>query len=447
MPNFDLHQILTNLGDSARALLEGASRFCKSNGFHEVTLDDFLLQMLDNPQSITNQKLQEANIEPRDWIKTLIIKSQSRVTNNSANPVFSTHLISFLHTVNSNGINDELGMLNLLTLDSTLLNHHDLPGVETLKYAKVTETTNDIVDIDFSGDGDDESYTHDDDTLIVSADEIANFSGSVIGNSMPEILGYEIIESIGQGGMAQVFRAIHTGLEREVALKVLTPSPTQDDDFYSRFLREARIVAKLAHRNIIQIYDVQQSDQLTYLAMELVTGGELSDHLNGAFEPAKISPVLSQILEALTTAHESDFIHRDIKPANILLRADGSVVLTDFGIARAMSEDTGLTLAGAVVGTPKYMSPEQARGDKLDHRSDLYSVGVLFYQMIEGKLPYSGESAMGTAMKHILDPIPQLSDPNSRYQAFLDRAMAKSADDRFQLAGEMIESLNRLPFD
>jgi tRNA A-37 threonylcarbamoyl transferase component Bud32 len=440
LPNFDLQQILTNLGDPARALLERASRFCKTNGFHDVTPADFLLQMLDNPQSVANQKLKSADIEPRDWIKALVISSQSRAADNSGNPGFSNHMLQFLQDLNSKAVNDELEIFIILIQDLRQLDLHDLPGIEILNEIQTTQTT-DLVDIDF---GDD---THDDDTMVVSADEIANIRAPVARNSIPEISGYDIIESIGQGGMAQVYRAIHTGLEREVALKVLTPGPAQDDDFHIRFLREARIVAKLAHRNIIQIYDVKQSDQLTFLAMELVTGGELSDHLDGAFDPFKITPVLSQVLEALTAAHNNDFIHRDIKPANILLRADESVVLTDFGIARAMSEDTGLTLAGSVVGTPKYMSPEQARGDKVDHRSDLYSVGVLFYQMIEGKLPYSGESAMGTAMKHILDPIPQLSDRNSCYQAFLDQAMAKSADERFQFAAEMIESLNRLSFD
>lgn len=154
--------------------------------------------------------------------------------------------------------------------------------------------------------------------------------------------------------------------------------------------------------------------------------------------------ILSQVLAGLQAAHDKGYVHRDIKPANILFRADNSAVLTDFGIARAMTEDSGLTIAGSVLGTPRYMSPEQARGDELDSRSDLYSVGVLFFHMLEGRLPYKGDSALGTAMKHILDPVPDLSVNNRPYQHFIDKAMAKKPDDRFQTATEMAEQLGSL---
>jgi len=178
--------------------------------------------------------------------------------------------------------------------------------------------------------------------------------------------------------------------------------------------------------------------------MEPNSGGELDERMGQGFSLEQTVDILEQVLLALQHAHDQGFVHRDIKPSNILLRDNGSVALTDFGIARAVTEDSGLTVARSVLGTPRYMSPEQARGDSVDDRADLYSVGVLFFQMLEGNLPFVGDSALGTAMKHIIDPIPRLSPQRNNCQAFIDRAMAKDANARFQCGNDMIDAMQAL---
>jgi len=448
----DIKELLGRLDGSCLEFLEKASQFCLQQRHPEVTPEHYLLQMLNDRNNPFNQLLETAEIDPVAWIKMLLLRLEPLKKNHVGNPVFSQGLLEWFSKADTD-VSGQSSDNSLQTSDLLLclfrnpqiyrvwglkgLDELDLFAVEAFFTEKAIANLG--VDNACGVEFDDQS------TMLMSDDEITDCAQNINSdNGELEISGYAQLKKIGEGGMASVYRANHKGLDRDVALKVLKSWTDKDHDFVARFLREARIVAKLAHPNIIQIYDVNQVNDMTYISMEFVSGGELSDRMDTAFSVGQIVEILSQVLAALQSAHDRGFIHRDIKPANILFREDESIVLTDFGIARIMGEDSGLTIAGDVLGTPRYMSPEQARGDSLDHRSDLYSVGVLFYQMLEGKLPYVGESAMGTAMKHILDPIPELSPQWQFLQSFIDRAMAKAVTDRFQSGKEMITALESL---
>ena len=255
-----------------------------------------------------------------------------------------------------------------------------------------------------------------------------------------ELPGYELYERIGRGGMATVYRALHLNLDREVAIKVMDPSMNRDETFSERFIREARISARLTHPHILQIYDVNAFQGMNYIAMELLTGGELADFIHGEMPQKQIYQILRQMTDALDYASGRGYVHRDIKPSNIMLRAREDFVLTDFGIARASDSGTQMTQTGLMVGTPSYMSPEQAKGEEVDGRSDLYALAVLAYEMLSKTLPYESDSPVTTAVKHLTDAIPTLSGRLSAYQAFFNRGLAKSAEERFQTGRELYQA-------
>ncbi len=260
----------------------------------------------------------------------------------------------------------------------------------------------------------------------------------------PQIPGYRIVRELGRGGMASVYLAIQEKFEREVAIKILDLDADNDAAFHARFQRESRIVSKLSHPHIVQVYDVGIHQGRHFLAMELLTGGELNDRLHEGIAPAEAFRVVKDIARALDFAHDKGFIHRDIKPENILFREEGSAVLSDFGIARGVSgegHDTKLTTIGSVVGTPYYMSPEQVTGDHLDGRADLYSLGVVFYRALTGKVPFEGDSAMDIGLRHIKDPVPRLPRHLSRLQPLIDRFLEKSPARRFQSGAEVVEAM------
>ena len=258
---------------------------------------------------------------------------------------------------------------------------------------------------------------------------------------MPDIPGYRIVREIGRGGMATVFLAIQEKFDRQVAVKVMDSELLHDETFSKRFRREAQIVAKLNHPHIIQVYDVGLAVNRHYLVMELVTGGELNDRLEQGLDVGTAFRVTKEIARALDFAHAQNFIHRDIKPENILFREDGSSVLSDFGIARGMDNETQITTMGSVVGTPYYMSPEQVTGERLDGRSDLYSLGVVFYKTLTGKVPYDGDSALNIGIRHIKDPLPKLPSGLAKMQPLIDRFMAKMPAHRYQSGAEVVEAL------
>ena len=256
---------------------------------------------------------------------------------------------------------------------------------------------------------------------------------------------YDILEELGRGGMAIVFKARERQLEREVAIKVLPFSLAFDKEFVERFQREARTSAKLEHPSIIPIYRVGKSGRVIYFVMKFLRGKPLSAILagRGALPPGEIRVVLAQVGRALGYAHKSGIVHRDIKPDNIMFDEHGQAVVTDFGIAKAASGGK-LTGTGMSIGTPHYMSPEQARAQSLDGRSDLYSLGVVAYQCLTGGVPFDGEDSFSIGYKHIMEdlPTPVLDTPDKRelFQV-VRKMMAKSPDDRFQAADEMVTAV------
>ena len=256
---------------------------------------------------------------------------------------------------------------------------------------------------------------------------------------------YEIVDELGRGGMAIVFKAREKQLERDVAIKVLPFSLAFDKEFVERFQREARTSAKLEHPSIIPIYRVGKSGRVIYFVMKFLRGKPLSSVLaaRGTLPPAEIRQILVQVARALAYAHKSGIVHRDIKPDNIMFDEHGLAVVTDFGIAKAASGGK-LTGTGMSIGTPHYMSPEQARAQALDGRSDIYSLGVVAYQSLTGRVPFDGEDSFSIGYKHIMEEVPtpplETYDQRTVFE-IIRKMMAKSPDERFQSADDLVQAL------
>lgn len=250
---------------------------------------------------------------------------------------------------------------------------------------------------------------------------------------MIDIPDYEIKESIGEGGMATVYRAIQKRLQREIALKIMTSETAKSEVFQKNFFIEGRIVAKLDHPNIINIYDINSHNGHYYMSMELLRKGSLKQRLaNGKLPTSNALSITAQIADALSYAHKKGYIHRDIKPANIMFREDGNAVLTDFGIAKMQGTTGDLTQMGYIAGTPYYMSPEQATGNnEIDNRADIYSLGVMFFEMLTGTKPFTGSNTVAITYEHVHGSIPAIRGGNSIFQPIIDKALAKDAKDRF----------------
>ena len=254
---------------------------------------------------------------------------------------------------------------------------------------------------------------------------------------------YRIVSQLGRGGMATVYLAEQAGLDRRVALKLLHPALAVDETIVQRFLREARIAANLQHPHIVTIHDVGDSDGIYYIAMRYIQGESLGQllHREGPLEPSRALAMLAQIADALDFAHAHDVLHRDIKPANVMVEPDDFVTLTDFGIARA-GEQSRLTSTHMVIGTPQYMSPEQARGDPVDKRTDLYALGVLLYEMLGGRPPFTAANTPSLLYLHIHEPPPPLHELCPEVPLALGdvvtKALAKEPSERFQSGREMV---------
>ena len=247
-----------------------------------------------------------------------------------------------------------------------------------------------------------------------------------------EIPGYKIVKTLGVGGQATVYLAIQKGFDREVALKVMSPVLAADPSFGERFVREAKIVAKLSHKSIVTVYDVGESGSFYYLAMEYLPGGDLKSKIAEGLKAREALTIISKLAKALHFAHQKGYIHRDVKSENIIFDADGEPLLTDFGIAKASNSSTQMTQTGKLIGTPEYMSPEQCRGKTVDARSDLYSLGVIFYEMLTKGVPYTGEDSVAVCIKHVTKPVPQLPARLKHFQWLIDLLLAKNPDERFQ---------------
>ncbi|MBW8011773.1 MAG: protein kinase [Chloroflexi bacterium] len=269
---------------------------------------------------------------------------------------------------------------------------------------------------------------------------------------MVEKIGrYEIKEDLGQRGMAKVYIAYDPNVKRQVALKVMSLSLTEDEEFTARFRREAEAVAALEHVGIVPIYDFGDDQGQLFIVMRLMEGGTLTDRLkDGPLSIEAAASIFRRIAFALDKAHENGIVHRDLKPGNILFDTDGEAYIADFGVAHLSEAGEDLTGTGALIGTPTYMSPEQVRGanDEIDGRSDIYALGVILYEMLSGTIPYEADTPMGTALKHLVDPVPQIrqSTPGLpvEIEQIIAKAMAKERDDRFETAKKMADALDEI---
>jgi serine/threonine protein kinase len=265
---------------------------------------------------------------------------------------------------------------------------------------------------------------------------------------------YQLFERLGRGGMAEVYRAHHISLDRYVAIKVLHAFLADDPEFKERFEKEARNIARLKHPNIVQVYDFENDteNESYYMVMELVEGPTLKDVLTRLAERGEVMPlaeairIIREAASALAYAHSQKMIHRDVKPANLMLDRDNRVVLTDFGIAKIVT-GAQFTASGGMVGTPAYMAPEQGLGEAGDERSDLYSLGVMLFQLVTGQLPYDADTPLAIILKHLNEPIPTSRSINPKVPEPIDqiirRLMAKDPVNRYQTANELIADLDR----
>ena len=261
---------------------------------------------------------------------------------------------------------------------------------------------------------------------------------------------YRLEETLGSGGMADVYLAHDDILDRTLALKVLSNRYAEDEEFIERFRREAQNAASLSHPNIVSIYDRGETEDGTYyIAMEYLPGGTLKDRLvkRGPLPARTAAEVALQIAEALKAAHASDVVHRDIKPHNILITESGDIKVTDFGIARAASSST-MTKTGSILGTAHYLSPEQAMGEPVRPQSDLYSLGVVLYELLTGELPYNAETPIGIAMKHVNGELrsPIEVDPSipAGINAVVMKLLSRDPEDRYSDAAALIADLERV---
>lgn len=268
---------------------------------------------------------------------------------------------------------------------------------------------------------------------------------------------YEIIERLGRGGMAEVYRGYHAALDRYVAIKLLHPFLADDPEFKDRFEKEAKNVAKLRHPNIVQVFDFEYDEkgESYYMVMELINGPTLKDKIfdlatnDQKFALPEAIRIVSEAGSALSYAHKRNMIHRDVKPANLMLDEDARLVLTDFGIAKIVT-GAQFTASGGMVGTPAYMAPEQGLGEAGDERSDIYSLGVIFYQLLTNRLPFDADTPLAVILKHVNEPLPDLRQIEPEIPEWvvhmINRMMAKAPEDRFQNAEEFLEELKHGPY-
>lgn len=257
-----------------------------------------------------------------------------------------------------------------------------------------------------------------------------------------EIPNFVLEKEIGEGGMAKVYLARQIEPKRKVAIKIVAPATSQDDAFIQSLKQEGDTAAQFSHDHIVTIYACGVIDGHYYMAMEILSGGDLSQRIKQGLDEKSALTITRQMASALGLAHQRNTLHRDIKPENILFHESGKAVLVDFGIAKDADTTSNFTKAGAVVGTPHYMAPERVTGKSVDARSDLYALGVVLYEMLTGKKLYEGKDTFAISYAHVYDEIPPLPADKDHLQPLLDRMLAKSPDDRFQDAEELIAEID-----
>ena len=269
------------------------------------------------------------------------------------------------------------------------------------------------------------------------------FVGDMKTGVHPLIRGYRFIKKLTATSHSGIYLAERKSTGVKVVLKVLQQVPDVSDSVgaFDRFLQEYELIADINHPNVVKIYDLGVGDDHAHIAMEYLDGGDLKQRIAEKISERDAVRYLKQIAGALAKIHEVGVLHRDLKPGNIMLRADDSIALIDFGLARRMRLQMDLTDEGEIFGTPYYMSPEQGHASEVDHRSDIYSLGVIFYEMLTGKKPFRADTAMGIIYQHAQAPIPLLSARLAKYQAVLNMMLAKEPDNRLQSADEVVEWL------
>ena len=259
---------------------------------------------------------------------------------------------------------------------------------------------------------------------------------------------YEIIEKIGEGGMAVVYKAKDRLLNRYVAIKILRPEFTKDEQFIENFRKESQAAAGLSHPNIVNVYDVGREGNINFIVMELIDGKPLSQVIEekGKLDYKEAISITRQVASALSLAHKNQIIHRDVKPHNILITSQGTAKLADFGIARAVSQASIEEGDDKIIGSVHYFSPEQARGAYVDERSDIYSLGIVLYEMLTGKVPFDGDNPISIALMHINDPIPKVPGIPPQLEKVIEKATDKYQTNRYKSADELIDDLDNIEF-
>ncbi|MEO8803106.1 MAG: protein kinase [Rudaea sp.] len=258
-----------------------------------------------------------------------------------------------------------------------------------------------------------------------------------------QVPGYKLIRQIGEGGMATVYLAMQESLDREVALKLMSPVLAANETFCEQFMKEGRIAARLTHPHLMTVHDIGTENGVYYLASEYLPAGTLRERMEG-LSTAEILEIARDIASGLAYAHEKGFVHRDVKPGNIMFRSNGTAVLADFGIAKAMKSISAATMAGNAIGTPDYMSPEQAQATPVDGRSDLYSLGAVVFECLAGHKPYQANDAYAVALMHVTEPVPRLPEKHAWLQPLIDGLMAKKPDQRFASGEVFISECDKL---
>ncbi len=261
-------------------------------------------------------------------------------------------------------------------------------------------------------------------------------------------VGYRFVRLIGQGAASRVYLAEQATDRRSLVLKIIDLESGRDSLAVQRFVREAELIASVASPYVVRFHDHGFTPRYAYIAMEFFTRGDLKQRIERGVAPADAVNYMMHLVRGLAAIHALGIVHRDVKPGNIMFRSDDSLALADFGIARRLEESSDLTRLGSVLGTPNYLSPEQAQGRAVDARADLYSAGVVFYELLTGRKPYRADSALALAQQHVHAPIPRLPAAVARFQPLVDFMLAKSPGERFESAGELLDALRsfgRLP--